>query len=141
MSLFKSKKVEQKELKQYDKKIKVMYGDGIQYLANNSSCEIALIENNLIINSLSGPDRNLCISISQINSVSVLPWGEYALKYLHTNIATSKNSPGRTYIVINYFSSDNSYRTISFWGAMQLLKIQSFAEEIERRMPSKTLSL
>lgn len=141
MGLFKNKKVEERELQNYDYKIKMMYGDGIPELAENTSCELALIEDKIVINPIAGPDRKITLPISQINSVNILPWGEYALKYLHTNITISKNSPGRTYLVIKFISSEDVQKSISFWGAMQLLKIQDFSEKIKNQIPEKVINL
>ena len=141
MGLFKNKKVSEKKMQNYDYKIKMMYSDGIPELTENTSCEVILKDGKIVITPMAGPERNISLCISQINSVNILPWGEYALKYLHTNITIQKNSPGRTYLVINFISSENIQKSISFWGAMQLLKIQSFSDKIKKQIPEKDIHL
>ncbi|HCA29115.1 MAG TPA: hypothetical protein DEP23_05905 [Ruminococcaceae bacterium] len=141
MGLFKNRKVAEREMQNYNYKIKLMYSDGIPELSENTSCEIVLMDSKIVINPVAGPERNISLSLAQINSVNILPWGEYALKYLHTNITIPKNSPGRTYLVINFISSENIQKSISFWGAMQLLKIQNFSEKTMNQVPEKNIQL
>lgn len=141
MGLFKNRKVAEREMQNYNYKIKLMYSDGIPELSENTSCEIVLMDSKIVINPVAGPERNISLSLAQINSVNILPWGEYALKYVHTNITIPKNSPGRTYLVINFISSENIQKSISFWGAMQLLKIQNFSEKIMNQVPEKNIQL
>jgi hypothetical protein len=92
MGLFKSKAVKQREIKDFDEKISLIFDSGITDLSQNSTCELALSGAKMAINPLSGPDRKVLLAISQINSVDVITWGEYARKYQHTTIALSKHS-------------------------------------------------
>jgi|GEM_PF-3016133 len=141
MGLFKNKALANREIKEFDEKIKAIYDSGIPDLSQNTNCEIVLKGDQLFINPLSGPERNIILDISQINGVSVLPWGEYALKFLHTNISIPKNSPGREYLVISYTASEGSQKTISFWGSTILLKMQQFSKKICARIAPKEVHL
>lgn len=141
MGLFKTKALASREIKEFDEKIKAIYDNGIPDLAQNTNCEIVIKGDQILINPLSGPERKIILNVSQISSVSVLPWGEFALKFLHTNISIPKNSPGREYLVIIYAASDGTQKIISFWGSTLLLKMQQFSKKIDARIAPKEVHL
>lgn len=142
MGLFKNKDVERRKLKASEEKVSLTFDSGISDLSQNTTCELAILGSQMIINPLFGPERKITLDISNINSIDVITWGEYARKYQHTNISISKNATDRTYFVINYTSSNGSVGYISFWGVtMHWLKLRRFAEYVEGKLPPKVVHL
>nr|WP_319487270.1 hypothetical protein [uncultured Caproiciproducens sp.] len=141
MGLFKNKELERRELKDYNEKIRVIFNDGIPDVPQNTICEVAISDEQIVINPLVGPEHKIYLNISQIKSVSVLPWGEYALKYQHTTISIPKNSPGRIYLVISFQASDNTSKIISFWGSLQFIKFEHFSDIINAKITSNAVYL
>lgn len=117
--------------------VRAVYYIGLPGFNQNFACDL-IKENDLLIIRQVKPQAQASMSLSQIQSIDVIPENDFMTRYQHTNAPAPKDQSGfwKMYMVINYIGSDGLQKMIAFWVSnLEISKLNNFVAAIQENSP------